>query len=477
MPLSTWMRPYMLKRNDTLEATHLLMDCGTLVVSSEQLPQFYRSLAQSILENEVNFLCEKRSAERLKLCVDMDIYTLEAYDMEKLVHIVRIAVGVAFDLFSKSDRCLDVLISAAETFMTEKNGQTCIKTGIHLVWENLPVSVRTAGIFRDALVQRLELSTLDAPIGGWSTAIDSAIAKHGILRMLFAHKIADCNSCRNKKVHRESCDMCLGKGRVDIGRPYQLKAVFVKAENRLETIPPATTVESIVNHLFRATIRTEETPIEINDNMPAWFENPLLPFLAGTKGRISKRGRRQMAATLDEGHDTIDGIMDKEQIHGDLVKKIEMYIRSAARRELIRSEFKDIDVTQALYAHDRSVIYAKTDSCYCLNTDHEHKSNTIYFELKRCGEMRQKCFCRCDTLIGRKNGLCSVFKSHPVNIPGRQLNLFFPPSSSTVNVNGSDAGSTPAGGEDQSPAGVVRQGFDSMRCSGLADKLKHKKYI
>lgn len=429
------MRPYMHKRSDTEEPTHLLMDGGMLAVPPGQTRLFCEAFARSVLDGQVNYLCEKRAAERLKLCVDVDFYAPQAQDIGQLVHIVRIAAGVAFDMFSKSDRCMDVLISSSESFETEKNGTTCTKTGLHLVWENLPVDVRAACMYREALVQRLELSGIDAPLGGWSTAIDSAIAKHGILRMLYSHKLADCSACQNKKALRESCDACLGKGRVDIGRPYHLQAVFIKTENRIEAIPEAKTVEAIVDHLLRASIRTEETPVGINDVLPSWFETPM--FISGNKARMTKRSRRQLAASLDEGHSTIDGIIDKEHISDELVKKIESYIRSTSRRELISVEYRDVEVTQALYAHERNVIYAKTDSHYCLNTRTKHRSNTIYFELKRCGEMRQKCFCRCDTTIGRRHGLCSVFKSHPVNIPEKQLDMFFPP----IAVNNSDAGS------------------------------------
>lgn len=492
MPLSPWMRPFMHKKSGSHEPTHLLMDGGTLVVEADQVAEFMHAMATSVLQGQVNFLCEKRSAERLRLCVDVDIYTIQPYGSDRLLDVIRIAAGVAYDLFSNAMRCLDVLVSAADPFETEKNGVTCVKTGVHLVWEHLPVDVRTAGIFRDALVQRLELSTLDAPIGGWSVAIDSAIAKHGILRMLYAHKLADCAKCHNKKADRESCIACLGKGRVDIGRPYRMCGVFIKAENRLELVPPARTPLAIVEQLMRATIHTLDAPVSINMILPTWFEDPLLPFAA--KGRVSKRSRRELASTMMEGQDTLDTLLDKEAAGDTIARKIETYVRGVARRELISVEYKDVGVTQAMYAHDKSVIYAKTDSCYCLNTRNEHKSNTIYFELKRCGEMRQKCFCRCDTTIGRRHGLCSAFKSHPVNIPDRLLDALFPPAAAASaaapsGVSG-DAGPSGSGAESSMTAGGGAAGNSQgtttdeaatvvmlapgVRCGGLSRALMQR---
>lgn len=487
------------KKSGSHEPTHLLMDGGTLVVEADQVSDFMNAMAASVLQGQVNFLCEKRSAERLRLCVDVDIYTLQPYGSDRLLDVIRIAAGVAYDLFSNAMRCLDVLVSAADPFETEKNGVTCVKTGVHLVWEHLPVDVRTAGIFRDALVQRLELSTLDAPIGGWAVAIDSAIAKHGILRMLYAHKLADCAKCHNKKADRESCVACLGKGRIDIGRPYRMCGVFIKAENRLELMPPARTQLAIVEQLMRATIHTLDAPISINMILPTWFEDPLLPFAA--KGRVSKRSRRELATTMMEGQDTLDALLDKEAASDTIARKIEAYVRGVARRELISVEYKDVGITQAMYAHDKSVIYAKTDSCYCLNTRNEHKSNTIYFELKRCGEMRQKCFCRCDTTIGRRHGLCSAFKSHPVNIPDRLLDALFQvaappsvvapttaaPSVATAAGGNGDAAPSGSGGGASSiggGSGSNSQGttthddaFAGVRCGGLGRALVRRRRV
>lgn len=468
MAPSPWMRPYMHTRGDTQQPTHLLMDGGMLVVHAHEIAEFRTKLAKSIVEGQVNFLCEKRSAERLKLCVDIDMYSKEAYTSEQLQHVIRIAAGVAFDLFSDSDKCLDVLVSASKPFDTEKNGEKCVKTGAHLVWENLTVDVRTAGIFRDALVQRLELSTLDAPMGGWSLAIDSAVAKHGILRLLYAHKLADCAHCHNKKSTRDSCQACLGKGRIDIGRPYEIKAVFIKAENRLEPVPRASGVEAIADHLARASIHTEDAIVAINNVRPSWFENPLMAsFIADNKGRATKRSRRALAGALAEGHETLDSILDRELIRCDLAKKIQAYIRSVAKKALISDAYKDIEVTQAMYANERSIIFAKTDCTYCLNTRNEHRSNTIYFEIKRCGEMRQKCFCRCDTTVGRRHGQCSTFKSHPVNVPNKLLDELFPQTTHVPAVDdggGTSDAAPPATGTSQK-ATVPKATLFEMMCN------------
>jgi hypothetical protein len=424
--------------------THLLMNGGKLLVPNQDLPLFYAEFARSVLRGETNFLCEKRSAERLRLCVDLDLYATEACTHERMCALLSIAAGVSRDFFGDSGKCLDIVVLASDPHPDEKNGIKCVKTGIHLVWESLTVELRAAGIFRDALVQCYELSTLDVPIGGWGIAIDSAICKHGILRMLYTHKYSDCNSCRNKKALRVSCQTCLTTGKIDIKRPYTLKAVWIQTTKTLEPVPSATTVASIADHLARASIRTDEAAVSMNATMPAWFENSMFLPIELSKNGDARKNRTRRAELLQEGHGSVDGLLQKEPIGGELLKKIEKYIRRVSRNELLNKAYIDVGITQAFYALDRELIIAKADSSFCMNTRNEHRSNTIYFELRRRGaECRQKCFCRCDTQVGRRHGLCSRFQSHPVIIAQSDFAAFFPQHTQQQNVTdtSSQAGS------------------------------------
>lgn len=446
MPLLPWMRAYMKKQGNGEVATHVLMNGGSLLVQKHELPGFYKSLAQSIARGEPNFVCEQRNADRLKLCIDIDIYSNRAYSEEECESIAHVASMTARDLFSESiaDEKLDMLVCTTDAHDDVKDGTACIKTGLHLVWEYLTVDVRTAGIYRDALVQRLELTSQEPPIGGWSIAIDSAIVKHGILRMLYNHKCIDCTKCRNKKMAKESCDVCMTTGKIDVQRAYTIRSV-VHVDQSVEHVHAhPSDVDNVASHLARASIRTDEPAICCNTILPSWFEHPMIPYTTSNRP-ASKRARKALAATLTEGNDTFDGYLDKEPLCSALQKKIQAFIQCVARRDLIDKAYTDVGITSAFYVLKQSIIFAKTDSCFCINIKNEHKSNTVYFELKRCGEMRQKCFCRCDTTMGRRQGLCSAFHSHPVNIPKKYMDAFFPVSAATGThsvAGGSDAGGT-----------------------------------
>lgn len=424
------MAPWIVRRG-TEEASHLLMDGGSLFVATQDIPLFHEAFAKSVLRNELNYICERKSNERMRLFVDFDIYAPLAYTTDQITKLLSIASGVGRDFFSDSEKCLDILVLASEPREDIRDGTKCIKTGIHLVWESLTVEVRTASIFRDALVQKYELSALDVPLGGWAKAVDAAVTKHGILRTLYSHKLGNCPTCNNKKAQSKSCTVCMTKGKVDINVPYFLKAMWIQTTNKLENIPTAKTVAAIADHLTRASIRTDDVVISHNAALPAWFENSMfLPSTLTEPGNasLSKEQRLNRAELLTEGQDVFENILQKEPIHAELRNKIELYIRRISRQELLNLAYRDVRITSAFYAMDREFIFAKSDSSYCMNTRNEHRSNTVYFELKRgSGECRQKCFCRCATIVGRRSGLCSKFQSHPVIIVHKDLKVFFPP--------------------------------------------------
>ena len=48
--------------------------------------------------------------------------------------------------------------------------------------------------------------------------------------------------------------------------------------------------------------------------------------------------------------------------------------------------------------------------------------------------MVQRCFCRCDTLEGRKNGLCSKYKSVVFPLPAEVKNMLFPNAKQTKRI-------------------------------------------
>ena len=68
------------------------------------------------------------------------------------------------------------------------------------------------------------------------------------------------------------------------------------------------------------------------------------------------------------------------------------------------------DIKRIFYSENESVYILCSQSKYCTNIGKNHNSEHIYFKLNKDG-ICQKCFCRCDTMDGRKHGYCKDYES------------------------------------------------------------------
>ncbi len=68
------------------------------------------------------------------------------------------------------------------------------------------------------------------------------------------------------------------------------------------------------------------------------------------------------------------------------------------------------DIKRIYYSDNENVFILCSQSKYCSNIGRNHNSEHIYFKLNRDG-ICQKCFCKCDTMDGRKYGFCKDYSS------------------------------------------------------------------
>jgi hypothetical protein len=67
----------------------------------------------------------------------------------------------------------------------------------------------------------------------------------------------------------------------------------------------------------------------------------------------------------------------------------------------------------------------RTDTTRCLNTlSGFHNNVTVYFQITP-KSIAQKCFCRCDTTVGRKHGTCARFCSPALAYPAPLARALF----------------------------------------------------
>ena len=72
------------------------------------------------------------------------------------------------------------------------------------------------------------------------------------------------------------------------------------------------------------------------------------------------------------------------------------------------------------------VFMLRSTSRWCGNIGRAHNSNNVYFQLTRAG-VCQRCYCRCDTTEGRRDGLCKDYSSAVWPVPERVTDAFFGP--------------------------------------------------
>lgn len=105
-------------------------------------------------------------------------------------------------------------------------------------------------------------------------------------------------------------------------------------------------------------------------------------------------------------------VIRKKRVDTTVVKSVEERVESFIRQQTIPQWNSSL----IQFKKQNSFYTAKIDSMYCMNTEREHNSCGIYFLITEMG-LIQRCFCKCNTTEGRKNGLCSEFKSDLFPLP------------------------------------------------------------
>jgi hypothetical protein len=265
------------------------------------------------------------------------------------------------------------LISVAEP----KECKGLIKSGIHINFPGLVVSQNEALQLMYHIIHSLGIMY---PARDWSQVIDSSvygtIGKQGSgFRMPWCYK----------KI----------KGLVE---GYYLPIYFYNpiGGEIIEIGDPQTPT---VEKFMMATIRTDKTDVV---SVPE-FEFICQPV---KKERASKK----------EGDFTASE-MKNEISNYELAQSLQNDIRKMEGQEKV--------YVQKIFEFKTRYL-VKTNSKYCENIKREHGSNHIKLVIEG-GTIHQECFCRCETLDGRKgNQFCKDFRGKKYNLSSKTLNLLGP---------------------------------------------------
>ena len=365
-PLKKWVitNKYFIKTTDSKEkkltATHFLLDGGIWSIPKENYSEFLRLLAVDLQNGEKHYICENRT-EVFKFICDIDMFDDIIINIDS-IKIITLKLQEIINIYFGDFK---VIICGSDSKNVKVNEIEMIKSGFHLVWPDIWLSVDTAKKIRILFIEKLiEHFGERESYNKWEDVIDLAVYEDNGLRMVGCRKIALCKSCKNKKEFRETCETCKSAGKIDENRIYSPKAVLGTCEK--------TYFGSICNY----SVMLAETSIY---NYTGHLATVLIKELEVTLTKKTKV---------------------KKSENDEVISKLENFIKKN-----YKNKFKIVKLTK-----NENCYYAQPDDNFCLNVNRQHTSSEIYFQITPNG-ICQKCYCKKETSIGRISGPCKDYAS------------------------------------------------------------------
>lgn len=407
-----------IKSGDNRQYTHLLLDGGKVHVPTELMDEFYKLYTIDIFNKNKNYICEMRTPI-FKYFVDLDMIDKNEISKDEIFEIVKhIQEGLSFFLKDIDNKKQMVIISTTTPKAITHDDKNFIKTGIHLIWPYLKVDMNISLFLREIILQYLLRIYGERPIYNiWSDVVDESVYKQNGLRMIGSHKMHKCKVCKNKAKLRVGCAECFSTGKIDEGRPYNPICIIDGDGNELND-----TFEKYDNNKYKLIKKTsiqcfdEDINVKFKEPYPSWFNLSSIDIKG--RNRIKKTDNKQIIQVLNEesllGKNWVKLDPSKE-IYTELEKFIKTVYPTHYSDTTILGVYQCGKISEKKVKKDNRYYLVRTDSCYCQNIGREHRSNHIYFHIDKT-TISQKCFCTCDTLDGRKDGLCKKYRSDKKNI-------------------------------------------------------------
>jgi hypothetical protein len=387
-PLRKWVisKKYFVKisasKEEKVGSTHYLLDGGIWKIPKEEYPDFLRLLATDLQNGEKHYISENRTPV-FKFIMDLDFYEIEAISITQVEFIVKEIQKVIFEYFG----VCSVIICGSDNKIVTKEDVEYVKSGFHLVWPKIWLTVETAKVIRNLVIENL-ITTFNERdiINTWSDVVDLAVYEDNGLRMVGCRKMGNCKSCKNKKDFKTDCVTCGGTGKVDENRVYSPRSVLnVSDKGYLITLKTDIYVQLL------------ETSIYNYSDLP---ETKLIKDLPEVTINSVKKNKKVYDSKQDES-----------------MVKIENFIKKNFKEKYSKIRIKKLtkDPTEQKY-------YAEPCDNFCMNVNRNHSSSGIYFQITPTG-ISQRCYCKKDTMEGRIQGPCNTYISKNVSL-SNQLQTF-----------------------------------------------------
>ena len=396
--------------------THVLMDGGVLEVPFDRLNDFYKTCVQCIKSGEHIFVVEQKT-DVYNFFLDIDYKDTAELDLDEIK-------SISLDVCSKIET-LGLPYRCVVSVAKPKTRDGLVKTGIHFNWPDLPVNQEGAIHLRWHVISTLNISKR----GDWSQYVDGSVygdletgTRGSGFRMPWSHKKGKHAECKG-----QGCAVCEYSGKLTEG---EYLPVFHYSENGISRCSPDITLEG----LWMSTVRSQSEPLSV----------PKGPVTVEVK---KKEGNFKSLQTKNE------------VVNSELSALLETFVRLNLPGQS-KSRIKKI------FKH-RNTYRIETTSRYCENLGRNHNSNHVWFMAEK-GTICQKCFCRCETMEGRKHGFCKDFSGRSHYLPKGVCDILFTKGKddpSVVSSSGagtsSKTGKNTGGGKPKRPQTKTKTVFRS----------------
>jgi len=356
--------------------SHVLMDGGVLSVPFDTLDEFHERYIDAILAREKVYIVEQKT-ETYNFFVDLDYKDQTPLGLEA---IQRICKNICETVGQFGDHAC--LISAAKP---KPCSGDLIKSGIHMNWNGLVVDRVSGNALRDHIL--IGLTRFDGNMD-WNEIIDASVygnvsrkSKGSGFRMPWSHKRAKHEPCGG-----QGCAQC-DNGKID-QVAYLPLYIYTKGPLRLMVrADPKPSLET----LKMAVVRTH-----------AKVTVPIEP----------------PSVSLIKGEGSLTAEETRDEVHDDHVRTL---IDSFIRKNMVGQGTSSVI---KVFRYNDTYIVSST-SHYCENLRRDHASNHVWFMI--IGRtIVQKCFCRCETIRGRRDGFCKDFSGQRHNLPDTIVSILYP---------------------------------------------------
>lgn len=379
-PLYTWLKSkqfWLYKQHQTsdqqCEISHTLLDGGKIKVPADFAAEFNTRYAEALL------ICPQYMVELktpiFKMFMDIDFKVRSSDCMlptdDVLLKLSQYIYNTCYLEWLKQNPGVSASEAVIELRTCTSGTQDTVKAGMHIIWDTWHVDQQIATSFSTfcASLCRSGFTEFTLPAGTlWNNVIDPSVYKGSGLRMTGSRKVGSTSVY----IPRAVVD-CHGVLHL-VQNPWSKIHAWV-SRTSIRVVCGLKQQEAAEMSMF---LRPSLTTRGLKDS----DENSIVQ---------QRHGKNLVHVPLSKIHDYI------------------MELRTMLPAMYKNVKFTNVYVTNKSSKKSRVTFVIGTTSKYCLNKcDGYHNSNHIYFTFNSEGVF-QRCFCECETTVGRKLKMCKDF--------------------------------------------------------------------